>query len=254
MSEGNVKINKIRIPTVLSLAICVLAVSQSVQAQTLGWQDHIWSIKSATGVGPGPNNWNPKNVFVDANGYLHLLITADTNSPSGYDCAELYATDNLGFGTYQWQIEARIDTFDPWVVLGLFPYGPPALGSDGSNEIDIEYSKWGASSGNNGGFTIYPNSGKTIGTQAFIFGLTGTYTTSRFTWGGTEIQFWLMGGFQPIGTTQNVMATWNYTPINSSTNIPQRAMPLHMNLWLDKGHAPANGQPVEVIIHAFTKA
>ena len=248
------KTNKTKFLTVLSIAICVLAVSQSAQAQTITWQGHTWNIRSDTGSGPGPNNWNSKNVFVDANGSLHLLITADTNSPNGYDCAELYTTDNLGFGTYQWQIEARIDTFDPWVVLGLFPYGPPALGPDGSNEIDIEYSKWGASSGNNGGFTIYPNSGTKVGTQGFTFGLNGTYTTSRFTWGASGIQFWLMGGFQPVGTTQNVMASWNYTPTTPPTNIPQRAMPLHMNLWLDKGHAPSNGQPIEVIIHAFTKA
>jgi hypothetical protein len=254
MSESNMKTNKIKMLTILSLAICVFNVSQSAQAQTLTWQGHTWNIKSATGVGPGPNNWNPTNAFVDANGYLHLLITADTNSPNGYDCAELYTTNNLGFGTYQWQIEARIDTFDPWVVLGLFPYGPPAFGVDGSNEIDIEYSRWGKPTGNNDGFTIYPNSGTTVGHKAFTIALTGTHTTSRFTWNSKGIQFWSMGGFQPIGTTTNVIATWNYTPQNSSTNIPQNAMPLHMNLWLDKGHAPANGQPVEVIIRDFTKA
>ncbi|HVX96889.1 MAG TPA: EamA family transporter, partial [Polyangia bacterium] len=30
------------------------------------------------------------------------------------------------------------------VVVGLFPYGPAAgIGADGTNEIDIEYSRWG---------------------------------------------------------------------------------------------------------------
>ncbi len=30
-------------------------------------------------------------------------------------------------------------------------------------------------------------------------------------------------------------------------------MPLHMNLWLFRGHVPANGEPVEIIIHDFSK-
>ena len=245
---------KTRLLTFLSLVVCHLALLQFAQAQTITWQNHTWDVKSATGAGPGPNNWNLANAFVDTNGFLHLLITADTNSPNGFDCAEVSTSDNLGFGTYQWQTEARIDALDPWVVLGLFPYGPPALGPDGSNEIDIEYSRWGNPAGTVGGFTVYPNSGATIISHKFYFGLHGTFTTSRFKWDNKGIQFWLMGGFQPIEKTNNVMATWSYTPTNHPVNIPKNAMPLHMNLWLDKGHAPLDGRPVEVIIHAFTKA
>jgi len=245
---------KITFLAILSLAVSVSAVSRPAQANAILWQGHTWNLKSVTGSGPGPNNWNPNNVFVDAHGFLHLLITPDPNSPNGFDCAELYTADNLGFGTYQWQIEARIDTFDPWAVLGLFPYGPPILGPYGTNEIDIEYSKWGVPSGNNGEFSIYPNSGTTAAHNPFNFALTGTYTTSRFTWTTAGIRFWLMGGFQPIGTTQNIIATWNYSPAVPSISIPQGAMPLHMNLWLYQGHAPSNGQPVEVIIHDVTVA
>jgi hypothetical protein len=248
------KADRITFLAILSLAVSVSAISRPAQANTIIWQGHTWNLKSITSGGPGPNNWNPNNVFVDANGFLHLLITADPNSLNGFDCAELYTADTLGFGIYQWQIEARIDTFDPWVTLGLFPYGPPALGPNGTNEIDVEYSKWGVSGGNNGEFSIYPNSGTTAAHNAFNFALTGIYTTSRFTWSATGIQFWLLGGFQPIGTTQNVVATWNYAPADPSVSIPQRAMPLHMNLWLYQGHAPSNRQPVEVIIHYFTVA
>jgi hypothetical protein len=235
--------------------VCLLAVIQSAKARaTITWQGHVWRVKSATRSGPGPNNWNAGNVFVDTNGYLHLLITANPASPNGFDCAELSTTENLGFGTYQWQIEGGVDTLDPWVVLGLFPYGPPVLGPDESNEIDIEYSRWGKPIGDNDGFTIYPNSGTTVGHKAFTIALSGTQSTSRFTWNSKGIRFWSMDGFQPIGTTTNVLAAWNYTPENSATNVPQNAMPLHINLWLDKGHKPSNGQPVEIIIRSFVFA
>ena len=91
----NAKTNKMRFLTVLGLATCAFTMSFSVQAQALHWQGYTWTIKSGSGLGPGPNNWNPTNCFVDANGYLHLLITADTNSPNGWDCAELYTTSSL---------------------------------------------------------------------------------------------------------------------------------------------------------------
>jgi hypothetical protein len=235
-----------------SLVACGLIFSSPSSAETITWQGHQWNLRSATRSGPGPNNWNPKNVFVDTNGGLHLLISASPTSPNGFDCAELWTTEKLGFGTYQWQIETRLDNFDPWVVLGLFPYGPPALGPDGSNEIDIEFAKWGHPQGENVGFTIYPDSGKTIGHRGFRFSSKTARTTSRFTWNEKGIQFWLMEGFQPIDVTANVLETWDYAPTNSPVAIPQRPMPLHVNLWLNKGHAPADGRPVEVVIRAFS--
>jgi hypothetical protein len=254
MSQSNTRTGQFKFPAWkfpawLSLVIFILTASCPLYAQTISWQGYTWTIKSGSGLGPGPNKWNPANCFVDANGYLHLLITADSSSPNGWDCAELSTTNALGFGTYQWQIESALDAFDPWVVLGLFPY----LGPDGNNEIDIEYSRWSHAANSNDWWTVYPDSGKKIGQKAYNFSLSGTYTTSRFTWSSSGIHYWLMGGFQPVKTTTNVIHSWNYTPPTPSKNIPQNALPLHMNLWLFKGHAPTNGLPVEVIIHSFTK-
>lgn len=237
---------------VVPLAAILFFVTLAARADSVKWKGYVWALKSATAVGPGPNNWNDKNIFVDTNGCLHMKITYNDASKK-WDCAELYTTNNLGFGTYQWQIESRIDTFDPWVVLGLFPYGPPALGPDGSNEIDIEYSRWGKARGTNGWWTVYPDSGTITGQKAYNFSLDGTYTTSRFNWRGKEIKYWLMGGFQPVGKTTNIISSWNYAPTNFSRQIPQNPMPLHMNLWLFRGHVPANGEPVEIIIHDFSK-
>lgn len=242
------KTNRVNFFSILCFAASFLAAAPVIQASTVVWKGYTWTIKSAIGAGPGPNNWNANNVFVDTNGCLHLLINYNTAS-SKWDCAEVSTTSNLGFGTYQWQVESSVDAFDPWVVLGMFPY----LGPDGRNEIDVEFSRWGKPGSNNGWWTVYPSAGSSIGQKTYSFALTGTYTTSRFTWSGSGVQFWLMGGFQPTGTTTNVINSWNYTPTNPQRNIPQKAMPLHMNLWLYQGHAPADGLPVEVIIHDFTK-
>jgi hypothetical protein len=230
----------------------LLTLALSGSAQTINWKGHTWILKSARSEGPGPNQWNPRNVFVDTNGYLHLRLTYDA-ARKAWDCAELWTTDKLGFGTYQWQVESRIDEYDPWVVLGLFPYGPPELGPDGSNEIDIEYALWGKAKSTQGGFTLYPNSGTNIDSHKFFFKLGGDLSTSRFNWSSKGVEFWLMDGLQPPGSTNQLLHTWNYTPANAARDIPQHPMPLHLNLWLFRGHPPADGRNVEVVIRDFTK-
>jgi len=192
---------------------------------------------------------SPNNVSVDANGYLHLKIT---NNGGTWTAAELFTSDRLGFGTYQWQIDGPIDRFDTNVVLGLFPYGPAqGIGGDGTNEIDIEYSTWGHPTGDNGDWTDYPNSGSTIGETSYRFSLNGgTASTSRFIWSSTSIQNSLLSGYQPVGSNAGQINAWTYAPPNPAQNIPQQALPLGMNLWCFGG-TPTNGQNVEVVIRDF---
>jgi hypothetical protein len=229
-----------------ALGLAAVLAPSAVSQNTIKWKGYSWSVKQGSGLGPGPNTWNPANVFIDSSGFLHLRITP---SGAGWTCAEVDTTDPLGFGTYQWQVEGPVDTLDPNVVLGLFGYKGP----DGVNEIDVEFAHWGNPRANNGNWTVYPSSGTTIGQLTFPFKLDGTYTTSRYTWTSTGIGYWLMGGHQPIDVTRNVIKTWNYTPGNPTKNIPQGPMPLCMNLWLFQGHAPTNGRPVEIIIHDFVR-
>src|ERR1700722_197489 len=123
------------------------------------WKGHTWKVTSGgmAGVADG----SPNNVSIDGSGYLHLKITSTAGT---WTASELFTTDDLGFGTYQWQVDGPIDVYDKNVVLGLFPYGPAAgIGADGTNEIDIEYARWGQPSGPNGDWTDYPASGTTVG-------------------------------------------------------------------------------------------
>ena len=157
------------------------------------------------------------------------------------------------FGTYQWQIDGPIDTFDKNVVLGLFPYGPAAgIGADGTNEIDIEYSRWGQANGPNGDWTNYPASGTTIGELSYSFSLGGaTLSTSRFVWSSTSITDFLFSGLQPVEGMAGLIKTWTYMPQNPTVNIPQQPLPLGMNLWCFST-PPSDGRPVEIVIRDFT--
>jgi hypothetical protein len=218
----------------------------SALGSSINWKGHSWSITSGgmAGVASG----DPSNVFVDANGYLHLRIR---NNGGAWTAAEIISTDNMGFGTYQWQIDGQVDRLDKNVVLGLFPYGPAGgIGADGTNEIDVEYARWGNASWPNGNWTIYPSSGSTVGSHTFDFTLGSQYTTSTFVWSSTNIAYSLQEGFKAIGDGSGLIAAWTYAPSNSTTNIPQRAVPLGMNLWCFEA-PPSNGQDVELVIRDF---
>lgn len=214
---------------------------------TFSWKGHTWKVTSGGMAGVAQGNTN--NVTVDANGYLHLKIV---NNGGTWTASELFSTDKMGFGTYQWQIDAPIDRLDKNVVLGLFPYGPAAgIGTDGTNEIDIEYSRWGLANSANGDWTDYPASGNTIGELSYTFSLNGgTASTSRFVWSKSSITSSLMSGYQAPSSNAGLIKNWTYAPNNPTVNIPQQALPLGMNLWCF-GAPPSNGQNVEVIIRDF---
>jgi hypothetical protein len=234
------------------IAQCFMLASlfaSEASAASITWAGHTWNV--TTGGMAGGNTGSAGNIVVDASGYLHLKISG---SGTTWTCAELFSTDNMGFGTYRWQIDGPVDKLDKNVVLGLFPYGPQAgIGADGTNEIDIEYARWGNSSWDDGNWTIYPNSGSTVGETTFNFSLSSTYTTSSFVWTGTGISFMSQEGIKPLGDSSGLVKKWTYAPSNPTVNIPQRAMPLGMNLWLCSGcgGTPSNGQAVEIIVRSF---
>jgi hypothetical protein len=226
--------------------LLVLGLAREAAAADLVWKGHTWKVTS--GGMAGVCQGDPNNVTVDANGYLHFKIT---NTGGTWTASEMFTTDKLGFGTYQWQVDGPIDKYDKNIVLGLFPYGPAAgIGADGTNEIDIEYSRWGQANGVNGDWTDYPNSGKTVGELSYDFSLDSTLSTSRFIWTNASIQSFLIGGLQPADSTTGLIKTWTYAPQNAAMNIPQNPMPLGMNLWCFDA-PPSNGQPIEIVIRDF---
>ena len=217
------------------------------QAATLKWKGYDFSLTDGgmAGVAAGSS----ANVSIDANGYLHLKIV---KNGSTWTASEMFTTQKLGFGTYQWQIEGPVDVFDKQVVLGLFPYGPAAgIGGDGTNEIDIEFSRWGQANGANVDFTDYPNSGTTVGETSFKISLNGgTSSTARFVWTNSSIESSVFSGHQPLGSESGLLKKWLYAPSNPGTNIPQQALPLGMNLWCFEA-PPSDGQNVEIVIRDF---
>jgi len=219
----------------------------SPSTKTISFSNHIWQVRSGTG-GPGPNIWDDTNAWIDTQGALHLKIT---HVASAWHSVEINTTDRLGFGTYQFDVTGSIDQLDPNVVLGLFNYPTPDIGPDETNEIDVEFARWGASSHPNGNYTVWPaQTGILRTSKTFTFTLTGiTTTTHQFTWTTQYIAFQSAEG--SASDQAAPFAQWSFQPVAFDQDIPQQAEPVHMNLWLYQGAAPTNGQGVEIVVTRF---
>ena len=126
------------------------------RARTIQFSGSTWEVKASTiGVtGPGPNyfSYDESDVFVDAQGRLHLRISYHDGR---WWSTEVINADPLAYGTYTFTLASRVDQLDPWPVVGLFTWdtGAPQVAY---REIDIEHSRWGQPANDNAQFVIQP--------------------------------------------------------------------------------------------------
>jgi hypothetical protein len=228
-----------------------------------GWMGYTWKVDpNGTCIGSCEVNSNSGNLSVDSNGYLHVKISKSGNAWTG---AEMFTSEKLGFGTYQWVLEGNnFYDMDPPIVLGLFTYGPAGgIGIDGTDETDIEFSKWNTPPGTqNVDFTAYPATGhkntenkskdpKPSSDHTYYIpsptSSTAT-TTVRFVWSSTSISWYVMSGTVGVNSTPtNILQSYTYT--GTTTTIPQAASPVGINLWSFEA-SPTN--PWDITIDSFT--
>lgn len=225
----------------------MIAHAEDTTSRTIHFSGYDWEVREKETSGPGPNHWDPKNVWLDKAGNLHLKITKVNGE---WYCAEVISKVKFGFGKYEFQTVGRVDKLDRNIVLGLFDYPVPGEDPDATNEIDIEFARWGNDKWPNGNFTVYPATGA-IGknnSHTFEYALPentpGMVATHRFTRARDRV---LLDTF--VG--EKNLAHWVYAPAESRL-IPQKPLAAHINLWLFEGRAPVDGKEVEVIIKRFT--
>ncbi len=231
---------------ITGILIILMRASILSESKTIRFSGYDWAVRSGHG-GPGPNDWDENNVWVDLSGFLHMKLTS---RGTGCFCAEVNTKDRLGFGHYQFWIVGRVDRLDPNVVFGMFNYPTSDVGPDGTNEIDIEYAQWGNPEAKHGNYTVWPVRKDLIrGFTRFALELNGNYTTHRFIWNSTSVSFQSLHGHRDDNS--GLFEKWLYQPPDSKNYISQKAMPVRINLWCFKGQVPRNGQPVEIVIRSF---
>jgi hypothetical protein len=195
-----------------------------------------WEIKSGSRIGPGPNEWAAENVRLDDLG-LHLRLD---RAGGRWRCAEVRTRRSLGYGDYTWEVEARLDRFDPSVVLGLFTY------RNDLSELDIEFARWGWDQAKAGQFVCQP-AGVRGNRFRFAVRLRGPLTRHTIAWRSHQVTF---SSFEvdESGGIVRPLAHWVYTGEDVPKAGTERA---HTNLWLFRGEPPADGLPVEVVVRTF---
>lgn len=223
-----------------------LAVASACEAKTLLFSGMTWTVRPNGQGGPRNNNWCEDNAFVDANGDLHLRIT---RSKGKWCAAEIVSDVRFGPGTYQFQLKSRVDLLDRNVVLGLFNYPTADVGVDGTNEIDIEFARWGDARADMLNYTAWPVL-QSLGPwgNTFPLALSGDLSTHRFIWQPTYIRYQSTHGH--YDDNRYPIADWTFAPSDYVDRIARAAMPVHMNLWLYA--VPSDKKPVEVVISRFS--
>jgi hypothetical protein len=203
-----------------------------------------WIIKqSNTPVGPGPNRFSDdsEDVWVDAQGGLHLKIVKKGDD---WYCTEVYTTASLGYGTYRFVLESAIDQIDRNVVLGLFTWDDEAP-ENHYREMDIEFSQWGEVLNENTQYVVQPwETPENL--HRFDTLLQGIFSTHLFLWTAEAVTFTSYQGRLPdVGA---LIRTWTY----EGADVPPAGdAHARINLWLNNGTSPSDGQPVEVVIVSF---
>jgi hypothetical protein len=236
---------RLLLTTAIALISRSPAIADPPAAGTVQWSGRTWTIRDDTG-GPGPNTFAPGNVTIAADGSLHLKLQP-TNGK--WTCAEIYTSEPLGRGTYVFNISTPVDSFDPSITLGLFSYPKSNVGPDGTNELDIEFARWGNAKYPNGNYTAWPVDVKQKNVDTtFEFEQTQDETEQVYTWADGSVTFETL---EPVEKKKpRLIRRWT-TPDKFAALVAKKPMPVHINLWLFGGHAPTDGKAVEVVIKSF---
>lgn len=211
------------------------SVSQALT--TLSWSGYTWDVKKCTACGPGPNNFDDSSstVWIDSTGSLNLLVHKVAGK---WYSAEVTNETALGHGTYEWFIKTRTDTIDKNLVNAFFLY------ETDTQELDVEWSKWGnGSNANNGDFAIQPSPIQNWHQDI----ASGNWQKDRIIWhavdgGADTVEF-------QVETNSVVVQDWTQTLTNS---IDVASAFAHINNWMFQGKAPSNGASEVLTLVSFT--
>ena len=233
----------------LLLLLCGLLVgarfaSASCPAHQFQWpagKNYCWRHKDSARklVGPGPNIFAASNANVAANGDLSLQIDFVGGK---WRSGEVILNRSLGLGDYVFVVRT-----DPWYLdrnLVLAPF----LYANDSNEVDIEFSRWGdPQADHNSQFTLQPFT--RTGAQKF-YNLRGQMSTHRIRWVGKNIP-----GQIRFESYKNALATpvASFSPSGGDNFVPGNER-VRFNFWLyrdDGATRPFNNRTNVAAIACF---
>lgn len=225
-------------------------------SSTIRFSGYTWTVRNTTGrEGPMNNYWGNRNVWVDADGNLHLRVTKEADGR--WTCGEIISQAKFGYGTYIWELEGRVDQLDKNLVLGLFSYR--GFQYTKNDEIDIEFARWGNSAWPNLNYTTYPEfeAGQSTESNPLYINnsieltLAGTKSTHVYRREQDVIHFSSYNGYSQ--NQADLLHQWNTSQQTTKPDfaVTKVSSNVHMNLWLFDSLAPSDGKEVVVVVKSF---
>lgn len=236
----------------------------------ISFSGYEWWYKSSTNaVGPGPNLFSDSsaNIWVDAQGSLHMKITNRNNQ---WQCAEVVSVQEMGYGTYTFTTASNVVDIDHKIVVGLFTWDTYSFQEQANSEIDIEFAKWNnAAETNTLTYSAQPVSNwpvqfterSNVPAMTDLEPLRGI-STHVFEWTPSIVRWASYAGETASGTPiASFEFDANNTPRqkieggNVSNPIvipaPSDSTNARINTWLLFGDAPTDGKEFELIVKSF---
>jgi Glycosyl hydrolase family 26 len=219
--------------------------TSELDSRTIAFAGYNWLVRESSNLeGPGPNYFasTPDYAWTDEAGRLHLRIAP---GPDGrWYAAEVITDRALGYGTYQFVLDSRVDNLDLNAAIGLFTWSDDE--DENHRELDIEFAHFGVPDAPLGRYTRQPY---TDAGNVSLFDQPATpASTHQIQWKPDRVAFssWIDGDIPGMAGSQRIA----YHTFEQQVPDPGDAR-VHINLWLDAGKPPTDGQPIEVIVRDF---
>ena len=233
MSLSDSRFRRVLLSAILVLVFC----GGIAEARTISFAGQEWTVRSGEG-GPGANRWSDsaESVWVDEDG-LHLKIR---NIGGVWYCAEITSVLPTRYGMHRFHVASPVHKLDKNVVASPFLY------KDDNHEVDIEFSPWQKTSGNNAQFVVQPYQ-KSGNIHRFRARSWRAKTTHYFDWQPGSIHFKSFRGHdaEPL-RKRLLLQDWTYTGKDNPKE--EEGLRVHVNLWLIKGLPPSDGKEVEFVL------
>ena len=149
--------------------------------KTIAFSGYDWLVRQLPNDRHGMNDYDPRNVWVDAEGCLHLLLTERDGK---WTSADVRLTRSLGYGTYAFDVRDT-SQLDPSAAFSMYTFDP--LGSDQNfRELAVDVSRWGEPGNLNGQFVVQP---ETVPANVLRFAIPAGRVTHSFRWEPGRVGF-----------------------------------------------------------------
>lgn len=208
-------------------------------AKTIAFSGYDWLVRQTQNDRHGMNDYDGRNVWVDSDGHLHLLLT---ERDGRWTSADVRLQRSLGYGTYTFDVRDTSE-LDPSAAFSMYTFDP--LGSDQNfRELTIDVSRWGDPGNLNGQFVVQP---ETVPANVFRFAIPSGLVTHSFRWEPGRASF-KTARVSGDARTNSIIAERLFT-----ARVPTAGAEIpHLTLLYDRRAARPPAKAVEVVVEKFT--